>query len=252
MKKINSVQNQQIKDICKLHTSKGRELSGKFIAEGTRVCKSLISSGANIEQIYATEKMKDLALEIEQEEKITIVSDDLMNKISTSKTPSGILGIFSIPEKPDINKLSSGIVMAKISDPGNLGTLIRTAAALNVKTIVLIETVDPYNPKVVQSSAGTLMQVNIFQISWEELIKNKKNKKLYALVVSGGKNPKELDFKDSLLIIGSEAHGIPENWVDQCDEKMTLPMPGNVESLNAAIAGSIALYLAFGNLNNLF
>jgi tRNA G18 (ribose-2'-O)-methylase SpoU len=81
-------------------------------------------------------------------------------------------------------------------------------------------------------------------MSWDELLQHKKDITLYALVASEGKNPKTVNLSKSLIVVGSESHGINPEWVDQCDEKITLPMPGNFESLNAAFAGSIALYLA--------
>src|SRR5438128_1706538 len=115
---------------------------------------------------------------------------------------------------------------------------------MNKKTVVCIETVDPWNPKVVQASAGAIAHVSIFRISWDDVMLNKKNIPLYALVASEGQTPNNLNLSNALLIVGSESHGIPQNWIDQCDEKITLPMPGNFESLNAAVAGSIALYLA--------
>lgn len=178
---------------------------------------------------------------------ITIVSDSVMNKMSSSVTPSGILGVFSIPKNQPLNQLNNGIVLAQISDPGNMGTLIRTAAAMNVKTVIIVEGTDPWSPKVVQATAGCLAFVNMFCIDWPTLVQSAKqhNIKLVAMVVSGGKKPDELSFENSLLVIGNEAHGMPEAWIHDCDAAMTLPMPGKTESLNAAIAGSIAMYLAY-------
>lgn len=141
--------------------------------------------------------------------------------------------------------LTAGIVLAKLSDPGNVGTLIRTAVAMNVHTVVCVETVDPYSPKVVQASAGTLAAVNLVQLSWDELMQQKGNLQLCALIVSGGKKPSELTNSNTLLVIGSEAHGLPNDWFHACETTMTIEMPGNAESLNAAVAGSIALYLTF-------
>ncbi len=243
MKTITSLQNPEIKLIEKLHDSKARKEQGKFLAEGIRVCSTLIASDAKLIQLYITEKMQSYALGFTTEHKVTIVNDQIMKKISNSENPSGILGVFEIPKQKDLNLLTSGIVLAQISDPGNMGTLIRSAAAMGIKTVILIEGADPFNSKVVQSSAGTLLQVNLFRLSWDELIKNKQKLKLCALVVSGGRKPNEINLNETLLVIGNEAHGIPENWQNQCDEKMTLPMIGNVESFNAAIAGSIAMYL---------
>ena len=86
--------------------------------------------------------------------------------------------------------------------------------------------------------------VSLFCINWHDLVLHKKSISLCALVATHGKNPHEVALKDALIVIGNEANGIPQQWIEQCDEKITLPMPGNFESLNAAVAGSIALYLA--------
>jgi TrmH family RNA methyltransferase len=143
-----------------------------------------------------------------------------------------------------LDQLTTGIVLAQISDPGNMGTLIRTAAAMNKKTVVCVETVDPWNPKVVQATAGALGSVSLFCMTWDELLRSKKNIPLCALVAQDGKMPDTINLKDALIVVGNEGAGIPDAWIAQCDEKITLPMPGKCESLNAAVAGSIALYLA--------
>jgi len=243
MKEIHSRQNEEIKAVAKLKLQKERKKRGLFIAEGFRVCKTLATTLVP-HTVYCTQNMVDQAKKIASEDKITLVNTQVMEKISNAKSPSGILGIFPIPPDTPTEQLSSGIVLAQIADPGNMGTLIRTAAAMGHQSVVIIEGADPWSPKVIQSTAGTIAHVTLFQLSWEQLIKNKKALKLIALVVKDGKTPHEIDFAHTLIIVGSEAHGIPQNWIDDCEEKLTLPMPGKTESLNAAVAGSIALYLA--------
>jgi len=246
MKTITSTQNPEVKVLDKLKTPKGRDQEGKFLAEGIRVCGALIGAGASLIQVYCTEKMKDFAVGFTDEASITLVSQAVMDKISPSVTPSGLVCVFTIPESPSDDQLETGIVLASINDPGNMGTLIRTATAMGIKNVVIIEGTDPWAPKVIQATAGTILQTNIFQWSWDKLIKNKKSLNLCPLVVTGGKHPSKIDFTNTLLVIGNEAHGIPEKWLDQCEQRMSIPMVGSVESLNAAVAGSIALYLAFG------
>jgi TrmH family RNA methyltransferase len=247
LRTITSNRNDEIKEITKLETVDGREAQGRFIAEGLRVCTTLAQAGCKPVQVYVTSEDRAQELKgIVHRNKITIVSKHVMERISQVTTPSGILGIFPIPKKPSIRKLGPGLVLARIVDPGNLGTLLRTAAAMNKKSVVLISTVDPYGPKVIQASAGCIAHLDIFKLEWEKLVnaKNKRNLKLAGLVVKGGKKPSSIDFKDTLLVVGNEASGIPEPWLRNCDEQVTLPMPGKTESLNAAIAGAIALYLA--------
>jgi len=243
MKTINSRSNDTIKHVASLHQKKQRYAHRQYIAEGLRTSSTLIEHGAKLLQLFITEHHTQAAHQLVDEQYITLVSDPVMQKLSTASTPSGIIGHFAMPDTPSTHMLSSGLVLAQISDPGNMGTLIRTAVALNTQSIVVIGGTDPYSPKVLQSSAGTLAMVSIFQWEWHELLEHKGKYHLVALVVSGGKAPSELHTQDALLVVGSEAHGIPEQWITDCDARLTLPMPGSTESLNAAVAGSIALYL---------
>lgn len=244
MKTINSRQNPHVKALVALKAARGRRAQGKFLAEGLRVCQSLLETGWEPTGLYAVEKMAPEALKIVGEDKITLVSEPVMAKLTQASSPSGIVGVFKIPKKPKTEKLSSGIVLAEIADPGNMGTLIRTCAAMGHTSVVVVGGVDVWSHKVIQASAGAIAKVNIFSWSWEKLIQNKKDKKLVALVVKDGQPPEKIDLKNSLLVVGNEAHGIPHQWIAACDKKMTLPMPGKIESLNAAVAGAIGLYLA--------
>ncbi len=242
MKTISSRTNELIKHISSLQQKRQRSLHQEFVGEGSRVCTALIKSGMELKNIFVSEKFISLARKSAPEGKIILVTEHVMEKMSGATTPSGMLGHFALPKHPAPEKLDTGLVLAQISDPGNMGTLIRSAAALNKKTVVIVEGADPFCPKTVQASAGTIGMLHIFQWSWPELMAYKKDFSLVAMVVSGGKNPAEVSQK-SLLVVGSEAHGIPQEWVNECDQKLTLPMPGNTESLNASVAGSIALYL---------
>jgi RNA methyltransferase, TrmH family len=246
MKTITSRANETVKEVCELHDSKGRKAQNQFIAEGIRTCSTLIKNGMKPTQLYVVQDQLADAQELIGDFFITVVDKSVMNKLSAATTPSGILGTFVIPPQLPFAQLEAGLVLAQINDPGNMGTLIRTAAAMNIKNIVVIEGADIWNPKVVQASAGALAYVNILTTSWDSLLKWKKNLRLCALVVKGGKTPQHLDTNNMLLIVGNEANGIPKEWLRQVDDFMTIPMPGKIESLNAAVAGSIALYLAFG------
>ncbi len=246
MKVITSRQNEEIIKIAKLSSAQERKKQQRFVAEGLRTIESFIKNNFQPINIYITENflqkeqnfIKTLSQKI-----ITIASEPVMQKISQTKSSSGILAIFTIPKPLPPAKLSSGLACVQTNNPGNLGTLIRTAAAMGKKSIVLIDSVCPWSHKVIQASAGTISQVHIFRWSWNELLENKKDLQLAALVVKNGKPLKSLNKEKTLLVVGNEANGLPQEIVNQCNEKITLPMPGGTESLNAAIAGSIALYV---------
>ncbi len=244
IQKISSHINPLIKHVVKLHDTKNRAIHQEFIAQGLRTISTIIDAGHAPQTVFTQEEFLADAQKLVDTDKIIIVALSVMKKISTTQSPSGILAIFPIPPQPSLQSLSSGIVFAQLSDPGNAGTLIRTAAAMNKKTVIFIESVDPWNPKTVQASAGAVALVTIFTISWDTLLHHKKNLKICALMPTGGKNPQSLSLDNALIVIGNEGHGIPYKWVQQCDELITIAMPGNFESLNAAVAGSIVLYLA--------
>lgn len=243
MKIITSRTNSLIKHIAGLQSKKYRAEHQQFCAEGIRTISTLINAGLEPLALLATQEQLAEAQKLARDELISIVPEGVMQKISSSNSPSGLLAQFAIPQET-VEDLTPGIVLAQISDPGNMGTLIRTAAAMGKKTVIIIGGTDPWSPKVIQASAGTIGMVRILEWEWHEVLEHKKALKLIALVVSDGKNPKDVALNNALLVIGSEGHGLPEQWISDCDAKITLSMPGNTESLNAAIAGSIALYLA--------
>jgi len=242
MKRINSTQNPTIKHLVKLQNKAYRHEHGKFIAQGYVACMTLINQKYELIDLYVTEQEYHKHNDTLQKFDCTFISDEVLHKISTTKTPSGIIAVFAIPQQsytPD----SNAIVVHTIQDPGNLGTLIRTAAAMNVKNLFIIDGVDPYSPKVIQATAGTIGYVNIITTSWQTFVQEHQNIVTCALVVQQGQAPQKLDISQSILIIGNEGQGLPDNIIQDCTQQMTIPMPGNTESLNAAVAGSIALYI---------
>lgn len=244
-KTITSTQNPEIKEVAKLHEHKERTAKKQYLAEGVRIVSTIIQAGVQPVQLYVTSPLLKTALEMCDTKNICVVSDTVIKKLSSAKTPSGIVGVFPIPAAPDPALLSAGIILADITDPGNMGTLIRTCAALGKRSIVVIGGTDPWNPKVIQASAGTIAMVNVFCWSWREVVRNKRDLKVYALVVQDGQDPRAHAMNNGLIVVGNEARGIDEQELAHCDVRITLPMPGGVESLNAAVAGSIALYLGW-------
>ena len=243
MKQIISLDNPLVKKAVQLATPKGRAQYNQFIAEGLRTCKTLTQTPLALDTFFVTPNTLEQARTFISEQYILVVSESVMNKIAATKTPSGFLGIFSLPRTPDSTTLKPGLVLFGISDPGNMGTLIRSAVAFDKPQLILVEGVDPWNPKVVQASAGTIGYASLIQLNWQQLLQHKNRPPLCALATHGGKNI-DATIANDLLLVGSEAHGIAQEVLDQCAQRVSLPMPGPAESLNAAIAGSIALYLS--------
>ncbi len=244
MKLITSRQNPEIRAVAALQQTKERKVKQQFLAEGIRTVETIMTKLTPI-QLYITQELfnQNILSSIDKNN-ITLVSPEVMDKLSTTKTPSGIIGLFAIPAAPS-KSLAKGLVCANVTNPGNMGTLIRTTAAMDSQTVVIIDGVDPWHPKVIQATAGTIANVDIFELTWNELLHKKNNLKLCALVVKDGQSPHIHTHDDIVIVVGNEATGIPAEWLAGCELSCTLRMPGNSESLNAAVAGSIALYLAF-------
>lgn len=242
MKTITSLQNESIKHAVKLQESGYRKSQGQFVAQGYTTCSTLIKAGYQPIAQYLTHPFYLRHADEFDVEDIVIVSNQLIDKVSTANTPSGIVVVFAIP-KATFTPTSNSLVLYNIQDPGNMGTIIRSAAAMNIENIFSIGGCDPYSPKVIQATAGTIALVNMIQIDWNSFLAQHADIKTCALVVHDGLPPKDIDLAKSILILGNEGQGLPEDVVAACSQKLTIPMPGKTESLNAAVAGSIALYL---------
>lgn len=239
---IQSTQNPNIKHVIHLHNKNFRAQEHEFIAQGLKTCKTLQDAGYRIKAIFMTEKMYASCQDEFLVPETHLVTDAIMQHMSTTVTATGILAIFEMVTHPLV-ATSNAAVLCGIQDPGNLGTLIRTASAMKLETLYLIESVDLYNPKVIQATTGALGNLKIVATSWEELSPVIGSIPTCALVVRSGKRPEQIPLRSSILVIGNEGQGLSEIIIKKCTYEMTIPMPGNTESLNAAVAGSIAMYL---------
>lgn len=231
-----------IKRIRQLHDKKGREKYRECIVEGKRALKTVLAAGTwHLKQLYITHE--EAELNPSEFKDYLIISASTMRKISTMVTPPGYLGIFALPNySPEIQP---GIVLADIQDPGNMGTIIRTAVALHVPSIVIVQGADVFSPKVIQATAGTIASASLVVCSWKELVAQRNTIPLCALVIDNAEPFNPSHASRSLLVVGNEGSGIPKEWLSDCQRYETLSMPANAESLNAAIAASIALYLGY-------
>lgn len=215
------------------------------ITEGLRASTALLASSYPLIDWYATPSALERYGMCLPEETLYIISERHMASISAAHTPSGIIARFHIPlQRTDI--FEGTLVLAKVQDPGNMGTLMRTAVALGKRSICIVEGCYPWSPKVVQSSAGTIGSLTIIRYaSWQELLSHAHSFRLIALdITPDAQGPEILDGRNDLLVVGNEGHGLPEDWRRTCTHTVRIPMPGPAESLNVAVAGSLALYLA--------
>lgn len=239
MEKITSISNSKIQEIKKILTSKTeRDKSRKFVAEGVNIVKDIPNS--YILQLFMTEEMYNSKKNITTKCKnICVVSDKVMGAISDTKTPSGVVAICSMDIVPSVDN-GRCVVLDNLQDPGNAGTIIRTAVACGVGTIYCYgDCVDLYSPKVVRSSMGGIFFVNVKKLQSKQDLECD----LFVLDMAGENlyDIKSVPNKFAILV-GNESRGVSEQMRSQADKIISLPMSKNMESLNAGISLSIALY----------
>ncbi len=252
-KTISSKQNEKIKKLNKLmKQTKYREQQNLFVVEGFRLCKEAVNNGIKIYQLFFTldlfNKYKEEAENIFKLcDEIYMIDNDMMQYLSDTKSPQGMI---CVCEKPLRNTKLLGkiLVLEKIQDPGNMGTILRSAKAFCIDTIVLTKgCCDPYSMKALRSCMGGIFDINmIVDIELNELICKLDNLQYntYAAVVDKGATKiHDINFSEKTAVfIGNEGNGLCEKTVSLCKHKFTIPMNKNSESLNAAVAAGIIIW----------
>ncbi|WOS96639.1 TrmH family RNA methyltransferase [Nosocomiicoccus massiliensis] len=232
---ITSKDNKRIKEIRKLLTKKGRTKAQQFLIEGEHLIEEAIQFGAHIEEIFVLETDTynfDL--------KTTVVTKDVMSSLSTLVTPPGIIAVVRMETK----SIESDRVLAidGIQDPGNLGTLIRTADAFNFKRILIGKnTVDPYSDKVLRSSQGSHFHVSLEDVDLIEVMQNF-NGTILTTDLSGESLTDKITDEKIMIVLGNEGQGVSQEVLEHANYKVKIDMPGDAESLNVAVAGGILMH----------
>ena len=252
---ITSRDNKTLKLIRSLQRKKGRMDSGLYFAEGTRlVSEALKYRNSDIKFLIASDnfaqKNKNFMNSLDENGKTVYTSKEgLFKEMCNTETPQGIGAVLKIPDVtiPDWCLLKFVLVLDGVSEPGNLGTIIRTAEAAGIDAVVLTKgCADLYNPKVVRSSMGSLFRMICVSDVDAELIADLKSEG-FTIVSTALKDAAEItDVKidgKRAVIIGSEAFGVSEQILKISDIRIKIPMEGMVESLNAAIAAGIVMYM---------
>ncbi len=242
---ISSTQNELIKFVYKLQNSKFRKSQKLVLLDGNKTIEGLIDDGFEFEFIFL-KKENPLINKINTKEMV-FVDDKVLKKISTVKTPCSMVGVIKEPNVSselffDFKKIA---LIDGIKDAGNLGTIIRSACAFSIDGIILLnECVDLYNSKTIRAAAQNMFKIPIIHSDINFIKKLKKNHKLISTVVDAKKDFMEYEFDcNFILAFGSEAEGLSSDVIDLSDEKLTLFMDNNVESLNLAVCSSVAFAL---------
>lgn len=263
---IISSSNPIIKEVKSLHKKKDRWSKKNFFIEGIRGVEDCINSGIDIEylvysdMLFSTNGGKKLLDIINQGDyKIYYISDKLFKEISDTERPQGILAVvkFNLKDIKEalLEKNNFLLLLDRIQDPGNMGTIIRTADAFGANGVIVTEgCVDVYNPKTIRSTMGSIFHVPIiYYNNTKEAIRDLKanNIKIITTSLTANKYSFEVDFNTSFsLVIGNEASGVSEEVMEVSDLLIKIPMLGEAESLNAAIASSVIMYEALRQKTN--
>lgn len=236
---ISSKQNTKIKEIGKLISDNSyRKERKEFVIEGFHLLEIALEDKL-VKAIFSLEPIKNI------DEKITnyIVSEDILKKISTQKNPQGVVAICSMRTEKEISH-NNVLYLDEVSDPGNLGTLLRTALAFSFKDVILSKgSVSLYNEKTISSSQGAIFRLNIISGDEQNLIDLKeKGYKILATEIKGSVELKNIKKSDKqVLILGNEAHGVNEKILNLADARIRIDI-NEIESLNVAICGAIMMH----------
>ncbi|MDE5943620.1 MAG: RNA methyltransferase [Clostridia bacterium] len=233
---LTSKSNPIIKTVKSLADKKFRQSLNLYVVEGVKSVEECLLAGCKIDKIICTEKWQD------RFQNPVVVSDEVFKTVSTEKTPQGVLAVVQIPQ-PEL-KAPSGdcLLLDCLQDPGNLGTVIRTANAAGYEDIYLINCTDPFSPKAVRASMGGIFRVNLYRADRAEIFKFLSGVPLICADMNGEDVFKFSPPEKFCLCIGNEGNGISDEVSARADFTVKIPMRATCESLNAAVSAGIAMY----------
>ena len=234
-----------------LHAATGRREAGRTIVEGPNGREALVRFGVTPELLLVTEDDEaSLAFASSAGVDAVVVSDRVLASASATRSPVSPIAVIAIPERRGLRSRNT-VVLIDVGDPGNVGTAIRSAAAMGWEVAVAGSSADPWAPKALRASAGATLGIPPSHLGSVADDVAAADLATVALVVSGGLPPaavrSALDGSPCAVLVGNEAHGLPDSIAASADLRLTLPMTGTVESLNAATAAAIAMYELSGS-----
>ncbi len=245
MEKISSRKNEHIKHIRLLCSdAQYRRQQGLYVCDGMKFLKEAISFGAEVQTVMWKENAEEPA-GLEAAEQYVLPSD-LFDYVSPMKNSPGPLFSVKIPERIRGEKIKNAIVLENLQDPGNVGTVIRTANAFGIAAVVLTgNCADIYNPKTVRATMGAIFRQRLIQLELSELPEFLKENELmlYGAALSDrASDCRTANLKSAAVAVGSEGRGLSRELLDICDKEIIIPMQPQSESLNAAVAASVLMW----------
>ncbi len=250
IERISSSGNSKIKLVRTLQTrSRNRKDESAFIAEGVRLVEEAVSANWPIDFVLFDETLSErgkILIELLQQKnngEIYEIPSGLMSEISDTETPQGILAVLKHRALPLPSSPGFLVLVDQVRDPGNMGTLLRTAEAAGAEGVILTPgTVDAFSPKVIRAGMGAHFHLPIHPLSWQEIHQIVKGMRVYLAAADSGVPIWDADFtQPSVLLLGGEAFGASPMGEALATDRVTIPMQGRAESLNAAIAGGILI-----------
>ena len=241
--RISSRKNPLLQQVRRLLTSKKeRQEAGLFVADGTKLLQEAVRWWPGLDTVILSDGIE---ADLPEQVRVIRVPGDVMESISPMQTPQGALFLCRLPEKKPFEAKAGMLLLDGIQDPGNLGTILRTADALEVPVALLEGCADPYSHKVVRSSMGAVFRTPVVQTTWENARSTCAAAGVPIAVTAltdAASDIREADLKAMAVVIGSEGRGVRPEVLEQADRALIIPMNERCESLNAAVAAAITMW----------
>lgn len=241
--RITSRKNPVLQQVKKLLSSKkAREEAGLFVADGTKLLQEAVRYCPGLDTVILSDGVE---AQVPQNVRLIRVPEDVMASISPMASPQGALFLCRLPEKRPFVPSRGMLLLDGIQDPGNLGTILRTADALDIPVALLEGCADPYSHKVVRASMGAVFRTQVVQAEWQEVKAACAAAGIPVGVTALSERAKDLrqaELKNMAVVIGSEGQGVRREILDSADAELIIPMNPHCESLNAAVAATIVMW----------
>lgn len=248
MKYIESKKNDEIKQLAKLSATKNIKKTGTYLIEGFHLVREADANDQRIVKLYVTENNENDRLAKKYHDIVTGVSDDVAQALSETKTPQGIFAVVKVQENDDLTEMKGQwVILDDVQDPGNVGTIVRTADAAGYTGVITsLNSADFYQPKVQRSMQGSQFHMPIYRMDLQKAISiaKKSGLKVYGSEVNKEAMPyNKLEKTDDFaLVMGNEAHGLGADVLSETDQNIFIPILGEAESLNVAVAAGVLMY----------
>ena len=241
--RITSRKNPLLQQVKKLLSSKkAREEAGLFAADGTKLLQEAVTYFPGLDTVILSDGVE---AEVPDQTKVIRVPGDVMESISPMQSPQGALFLCRLPEKKAFKPMPGMLLLDGIQDPGNIGTILRTADALDIPVVLLEGCADPYSHKVVRSSMGAVFRTPVLQSDWKTVKTACADAGIPIGVTALSDRAKDLrqsELKKMAVVIGSEGQGVRQEILESADAELIIPMNPHCESLNAAVAATIVMW----------